>query len=64
MDLKRTSTTAFIGGVLGIGLGTLGTINAKDSIGPAALLIASAIVVAASMIAMAAVYITDKIIQK
>jgi hypothetical protein len=64
MDLKITSTIAFIGGVLGLGVGTLGAINARDDIGPAAILIASAIVVATSMIAMAAIYITDKIIQK
>ena len=57
-------TITFIGGLPGLALGTIGTINAKDAIGPAALLIASAIVVATSMIAMTAVYITDKIIQK
>ena len=66
MDLKLPiiSLIVFIGGLLGLGLGTIGAINAKDAIGPAALLIASAIVVATSMIAMTAVYITDKIIQK
>ncbi len=64
MKIPCISTITFIVGLLGLGLGTIGTINAKDAIGPAALLIASAIVVATSMIAMAAVYITDKIIQK
>jgi hypothetical protein len=66
MYLKITSisTIAFIGGVLGLGVGTIGVINARDDIGPAALLIASPVVVATSMIAMAAIYITDKIIQK
>ncbi|MDH4240992.1 MAG: hypothetical protein OEW48_15645 [Phycisphaerae bacterium] len=66
MDLKIPSISliAFIAGLLGLGLGTIGIINESDNIGPAAILIASAIVVAASMIAMAVVYITDKIIQK
>ena len=66
MDLKLPiiSLIVFIGGLLGLGLGTIGAINARDAIGPAAILIASAIVVATSMIAMTAVYITDKIIQK
>jgi hypothetical protein len=66
VDLKITSisTIAFIVGLLGLALGTIGVINESDNIGPAALLIASAIVVAASMIAMAVVYIADKIIQK
>jgi hypothetical protein len=58
------STLVFIGGLLGLAVGTIGVINARDDIGPAALLIASAVVVATSMIAMAAIYITDKIIQK
>ncbi len=64
LKIPCISTITFIVGLLGLAIGTLGAINARDAIGPAAILIASAIVVATSMIAMAAVYITDKIIQK
>ena len=66
MNLKISSISniTFIVGLLGLALGTISIINESDNIGPAAILIASAIVVAASMIAMAVVCITDKIIRK
>ncbi|MHC4740740.1 MAG: hypothetical protein ACYS8Z_02445 [Planctomycetota bacterium] len=63
MDIRFVTKLAFVGGVLGLGMGGLGLARGADPIGSAGVLIASAIVIASSITAAALTSIVDKILQ-